>query len=96
MARFTKKEIAALAASGISFQVEGRDIVVAVPYEGALRDGLSGSDIDRTATEAHVDRVIAMFPGVGGFCTGWGGYHLRKGYVSHDFDYNDKASPAHY
>ena len=51
MTKFTKKEIAALTAAGISFQIEGREIIVAKPYEGELRDGLSGGDIDQRATD---------------------------------------------
>lgn len=96
MTKFTKKEIATLTAAGISFQIEGREIIVAKPYEGALRDGLDGSDIDQGATERQVKAVCKMIPGVGGFRTGWGGWHLRKGYVTTDHDYCDTASPAHY
>ena len=96
MTKFTKKEIAALAAAGISFQIEGREIIVAKPYEGELRDGLSGGDIDQRATDRQVKAVCKMFPGVGGFRAGWGGWHLRKGYATTSHDYCDTASPAHY
>lgn len=98
MGKFSKKEIAALNEAGISFQIEGKSIVVAKPYEGDLRDGLGGGDIDSEATEAQVKTVCEMVPGVGGFRAGWGGWHLSKGYSNPaaGYDYCDTASPAHY
>lgn len=98
MTKFSNKEIAAITEAGISFRIEGKAIVVAKPYEGDLCDGLSGADIDSEATEAQVQAVCEMFPGVGGFRCGWGGWHLSKGHSNPaaNYDYCDTASPAHY
>lgn len=82
--KFTKAQIATLDAEGISYQVDGAEIIVAVPYEGPIRDGLTADDIDRDATVAQALKVSAMFPDVGGRCCGWGGWRLRRGHVDHD------------
>lgn len=96
--KFTKKEIEALKAEGIMFEVDGRDIVVAVPYEGVMRDGLTWSDINQEETTKQAEKVREMFPGVGGYVTGWGGWHFRKEYENYSagYDYCDVSSPAHY
>lgn len=96
--KFTRKQIEALTAANISFEIDGAEIIVAVPYEGHSLEGATAADIDGEATEAQVRKVCEMFPEVGGFCTGWGGWHLRKGYSNPaaGFDYCDTASPAHW
>lgn len=98
--KFTKAEIAALTGAKISFTLEdgGRDLCIAKPHTGEIRDGLTWADIDQDATDADKDKAIALIPDLGGFGTQWGGWHLRKGYVSPTagFDYCDPSSPHHY
>lgn len=98
--KFTKAEIAALTAAKISFTIEdgGRDLCIAKPYTGEIRDGLRSSDIDHDATDADREKAQALIPDLGGFSAQWGGWYLRKGYVSPTagFDYCDPSSPHHY
>ena len=95
--KFTKKELARLTEAGVRFEVDGREIVVSVTYEGKVaEDGMDASDIDSEATYADVQKVMYLMPGVGGFSTQWGGWHLRKDYMATRGDWNDPSSAHHY
>lgn len=94
--RLRKSELDALRDAGVRFKVEGREIIVAVPYEGEIRDGLTWADIDTEATDAQAVLACATIPGLGGYAAGWGGWHLHLGYQPAKGDWNDRSSEHHY
>lgn len=96
MARISKSDKAKLTAAGIQFEVEDGEFVIAKPYEGEIRDGLTSADIDTEATEAMVKLACQILPHLGGFACGWGGWHLRPGHVNRDDDFCDVGSRHHY